>query len=112
MGSATPHEPGPGPGPTPAQTPPQGDPRLAGVWDKFYAYCFAVISACPGVRRHSAADRDDCVQDVMMEIARRLGAPQRGAPPPHLEAWIRTVSRNKAADLVRRRTRKPEVAFD
>jgi RNA polymerase sigma factor (sigma-70 family) len=88
------------------------DPRLAGVWDQFYAYCFAIISECPGVRRLPAADREDCVQDVLMEIVRRFGAPRPGVPPEHLDSWIRAVSRNKAADLVRRRTRKPEVLFD
>lgn len=100
------------PDPGAAGARPEGDPRLIGVWDQFYAYCFAIINACPGVRRLPAADREDCVQDVMMEIVRRFGAPRPGSTPDHLDAWIRAVSRNKAADLVRRKTRKPEVSFD
>src|SRR6476646_8156669 len=96
--------------PTPPRS--ESDPRLEGVWDQFYAYCFAVINECPGVRRLSQTDREDCVQDVMMEIVRRFGAPRAGDPPPNLDAWLRAVSRNKAADVVRRRTRKPEVGFD
>jgi RNA polymerase sigma factor (sigma-70 family) len=109
--SAFPPRPSPSPSPT-ANPRPEGDPRLVGVWDQFYAYCFAIINECPGVRRLSFADREDCVQDVMTEIVRRFGAPRTEAPPPHLDSWIRAVSRNKAADLVRRRTRKPEVFFD
>jgi RNA polymerase sigma factor (sigma-70 family) len=89
-----------------------GNDRLAIVWDHFYAYCFAVINQSPGVRRLPLTDREDCVQEVMMEIVRRFGAPQPADPPPNLDAWIHVVSRNKAADLIRKRTRKPEVYFD
>ena len=90
----------------------EGDPRLEGVWDQFYAYCFAIINQCPGVRRLPVADREDCVQDVLMEIVRRFGSPRPGRRPEHFDAWVRAVSRNKAADMVRRKSRKPEVGFD
>ena len=97
---------------TPAEARPEDVPRLEGVWDQFYAYCFAIINECPGVRRLPAADREDCVQDVMMEIVRRFNAPGTGARPENFDLWLRAVSRNKAADLVRRKFRKPEVSFD
>jgi RNA polymerase sigma factor (sigma-70 family) len=86
-------------------------PRLEDIWDQFYAYCIAIISRCPGVRRLSVADREDCVQDVMMVIVRRFGTAQVGHRPDHFDAWLRLVARNKAADLVRRRKRKPMDAF-
>lgn len=88
-----------------------GDPRLATAWDQFYAYCFVVINGCPRLRQLSAADREDCVQDVMMELVRRFGEDVPEAVEGGLEGWIRVVSRNKAADILRRRYRKPEVRF-
>ncbi|CAN5915009.1 hypothetical protein BH23PLA1_BH23PLA1_23970 [soil metagenome] len=91
---------------------PSDGPRLAGAWDQFYDHCFRIIHQCPGVRRLSGADREDCVQEVMMEIVRRFGDRQPEAIREELTGWIRVVSRNKAADIARRRIRKPEVAFD
>src|SRR5689334_18337582 len=88
------------------------DPRVAAVWDGFYAYCSAIIRGCPGVRLLSDADREDCVQDVMVEIVRNFGTLSPEAIQGEHAAWIRTVSRNKAADIARRRRRKPEVGFD
>jgi RNA polymerase sigma factor (sigma-70 family) len=91
---------------------PEGDASLARVWDQFYRYCFTIINQCPGVRMLSTSDREDCVQDVMMEIVRKFGEHQPGSSPDHLAGWIRVLSRNKAADIFRRRFRKPEVLFD
>lgn len=88
------------------------DERLARVWDQFYAYCFTIINQCPGVRRLSETDREDCVQDVMVEIVRRFGVQRPDEMPDQITGWIRVLSRNKAADIARRRIRKPEVAFD
>lgn len=82
------------------------------AWDRFYGYCFEVIHSSPGVRRLASADRDDCVQDVMLEIVRKFGAESREMEPSAVEGWVRVVSRSKAADIVRRRKRKPEVGFE
>ena len=46
--------------------------RLSLVWDKFYAHCSTIIHECPSVRRLSIVDREDCVQEVMVEIVRRF----------------------------------------
>ena len=91
---------------------PEGDASLAHVWDQFYRYCFTIINQCPGVRKLSTSDREDCVQDVMMEIVRKFGVYQPTSSPDNLTGWIRVLSRNKAADILRRRFRKPEVLFD
>ena len=88
------------------------DARLAIVWDQFYAYCFTLINQSPGVRRLKAFDREDCAQEVMMEIVRRFGVRHPEELQEELTGWIRILSRNKAADIVRRRYRKPEVSFD
>jgi len=92
--------------------PPEWTPQLAAAWDQFYAYCFSIIHQSPGFRQLTEADREDCVQDVMMELVRRFGQEAPESVEGGLEGWIRVVSRNKAADILRRRYRKPEVAFD
>lgn len=86
-------------------------PPLDKLWDHFYTFCFNIINQCPGVRKLSPADREDCVQDVMMEIVRKLGAERPEGVPEQLIGWIRVISRNKAADIIRRRSRKPTVSF-
>ncbi|MGE3818766.1 MAG: RNA polymerase sigma factor [Isosphaeraceae bacterium] len=85
---------------------------LGDAWDHFYAHCAAIIGGCPSVRRLSDSDREDCVQEVMCEIVRKFGERRPEALSEELPAWIRTVSRNKAVDIVRRRSRKQEVGFD
>lgn len=85
---------------------------LTAVWDHFYAHCYTIINECPGVRRLSLTDRDDCIQDVMLELVRKFGERQPDGGIESLTGWIRTLSRNKAVDIVRRRYRKPEVGFD
>jgi RNA polymerase sigma factor (sigma-70 family) len=86
--------------------------RMASVWDQFYGHCSTIINQCPGVRRLSQTDREDCVQEVMMEIVRRFGERHPEDLPNYWTGWVRRVSQNKAADIVRRRSRKPEVLFD
>jgi RNA polymerase sigma factor (sigma-70 family) len=85
---------------------------LAGVWDQFYSFCFNVIHQCPGVRHLPASDREDCVQEVMLEIVRKFGVVRPESLQEQLTGWIRVLSRNKAADIVRRKVRKPEVHFE
>lgn len=94
-----------------ARVDPGGDARGA-AWDRFYAHCAGIIEGCPGVRRLSTADREDCLQEVMLELVRKFGEGQAEAPEEEVGGWVRTVARNKAADIARRRTRKPEVGFD
>lgn len=85
--------------------------RVVSAWRQFYDHCFTIIGQSPSVRRLSDADREDCVQDVMIEIVRRFGeASDRPSPDPNqITGWIRTVSRNKAVDIARRRFRGREV---
>lgn len=96
---------------TPAQ-PSAKAPRVASAWDQFYAWCFAVIQQSPAIRQLPDADREDVAQEIMVEIVRKFGEDAPETAPEGLEGWIRVVSRNKAADVLRRRYRKPEVGFD
>ncbi len=86
--------------------------KLSLAWDKFYAHCSAIIHECPSVRRLSAVDREDCVQEVMVELVRKFNERHPDSGQDNLTGWIRAISRNKAVDIVRRRYRKPEVSFD
>jgi RNA polymerase sigma factor (sigma-70 family) len=88
----------------------QAEKALA--WDQFYDYCFDVIRRCPSVKRLSEADREDCAQEVMMEIVRKFGDASPAEIKDSHTGWIRALSRNKATDIVRRRYRKPETTFD
>ena len=85
---------------------------LSLVWDQFYAHCFTIINECPSVRRLSVVDREDCIQEVMVELVRKFRERQPDSTQDKLTSWIRTISRNKAVDIVRRRYRRPEVSFD
>ena len=87
------------------------DTPLSGIWDHFYAYCFTIINECPGVRKLSTTDREDCIQEVMVEIVRKFGTQKPDEAREELIGWIKVLSRNKAADILRRRYRKPEVLF-
>ncbi len=96
----------------PVPPPTAGDADKALAWDQFYDYCFDVIRRCPSVKRLSEADREDCAQEVMMEIVRKFGDASPAQIKDSHTGWIRALSRNKATDIVRRRYRKPETAFD
>lgn len=89
------------------------DPMLILAWNQFYEHCFDVIRRCPGVRRLNEFDRDDCVQEVMVELVRRFGeAVHLPTPDPaQFVGLIKALSRNKAADIVRRKVRRPETQF-
>lgn len=82
------------------------------AWEQFYDYCFDVVLQCPSVRRLPANDREDCVQDVMMELVRKFGDDLPEAIRAEHTGLIRALSRNKAVDILRSRYRKPESPLD
>jgi RNA polymerase sigma factor (sigma-70 family) len=84
---------------------------LSAAWDQFYAHCAAIIRGCPSVRKLSDFDREDCVQEVMIDLVRKFGVQRPDQLRDEMSRWIRTVSRNKATDIIRRRYRRPEVGF-
>ena len=95
----------PGRSPLPAEA-------KAAAWNRFYDYCFRIVHSCPGVRRLSTTDREDCVQEVMLEIVRKFGGELPEDAQKNVGGWVNVVARNKAADIARRRTRKPEKGFE
>ena len=82
------------------------------AWEQFYEYCFEVIHRCPSVRRLSPSDREDCVQEVMMELVRKFGDELPATIRENHSGLIWALSRNKAVDILRRRYFKPEMSLD
>jgi RNA polymerase sigma factor (sigma-70 family) len=91
---------------------PTSDEYKAGAWEQFYTYCFEIIHQCPSVRKLSSTDREDCVQDVMTELVRKFGDHLPDTVRESHTGLIRTISRNKAVDLMRRRYHKPASSLD
>jgi RNA polymerase sigma-70 factor (ECF subfamily) len=96
---------------SPTQSPAACEARKA-AWDHFYNHCISIIQTCSSIRRLAEADREDCMQEVMTEIVRRFGDGHAEAPQADVKGLLLTLSRNKAADIVRRKYRKPETPFD
>jgi RNA polymerase sigma factor (sigma-70 family) len=96
---------------SPAQTPATCEARKE-AWDHFYNHCISIIQNCSSIRRLSEVDREDCMQEVMVEIVRRFGDGRAEAPQEDVKGLLLTLSRNKAADIVRRKYRKHEISFD
>ncbi len=73
-------------------------------WDRFYADCDRVIVAALARERIQAADREDCRQQIWVELlATRMPGFRGGSP----SAWLATLARNKAIDIIRRSRRHP-----
>ena len=65
-----------------------------------------VIRSALARRPIQEADREDCRQEVWLELlATRIGRFRGG----DLRAWLATVSRNRANDVLRRARRRPAV---
>ncbi len=54
-------------------------------------------------------DAADVTQDTFLAISTRLGQYRADRPGATFRGWLRTITRNKAADLVRERLGKPMV---
>lgn len=80
---------------------------LAEVWDLFYQ------SSIPRMRAHlrrlglSEADREDCIQEVWSKLFTRPDLLPRGLRATELTAWVLTVARNRAIDVMRRQHLAP-----
>lgn len=61
--------------------------------------------------RGVAADLEDFVQEVWVEILKALQQPASAPRPGHCVGWLSRLVRNRAADWVRSRSRHPSVAF-
>jgi RNA polymerase sigma-70 factor (ECF subfamily) len=73
-------------------------------WDRFFAYCDRVIVNALERQPIQPADRDDCRQEIWVEL---LATRMSGFHGGSLAAWLGTLSRNKAVDTIRRSRRHP-----
>jgi RNA polymerase sigma factor (sigma-70 family) len=102
----------PVPGSPSPGTEPLSTASRAEAWEQFYSYCFAVVHQCPSVRRLPATDREDCVQDVMFELVKKFGDDLPETIRENHTGLIRTLSRNKAVDILRRRFTRSASSLD
>jgi RNA polymerase sigma-70 factor (ECF subfamily) len=60
------------------------------------------------LRAHGAADPDDLVGEVFLQVVR--GLDRFSGPEQAFRAWVFTIAHRRLVDDVRRRTRRPAVA--
>ncbi len=82
-------------------------PILVEAWERFYRSHEPRLRALLEKWRLSDADREDCLQEVWVEVVAHLGHFQHDPRRGRLSTWLTTLARNKAADSIRRRTRHP-----
>jgi RNA polymerase sigma-70 factor, ECF subfamily len=80
-------------------------PPLAEAWDGFYHYYAPRIRTFLRKWALSEADRNDCLQDVWQEVVARLSGFAHDPGRACLSTWLMTLARNKAVDVIRRRSR-------
>ena len=85
------------------QTP---DSLLAAAWDEFYRVYSELVRRFVGSQGLHGADADDCVQEVWSEVVVRLTDFERPPGRPGLRAWLYTIVRSRAVDVLRRNTRE------
>lgn len=78
---------------------------LTAAWQQFYRIYNELIRRFVIAQGIRDADVDDCVQDVWSEVAARLVEFRHPGNRPGLRAWLYTLARSKATDLVRQKAR-------
>jgi RNA polymerase sigma-70 factor (ECF subfamily) len=80
-------------------------PPLVEAWDRFYDLYRPRVRAYLARFRLSQADQEDCLQDVWSKVLSRPSTLPDGPPRARLSAWLMTVARNRAVDVIRHRRR-------
>lgn len=82
-------------------------PPLAAAWERFYRFYAPRIRGF--LRRWALPepDRNDCFQDVWQEVIGHLTWFGYDPARARLSTWMMTLARNKAVDVIRRRSRHP-----
>jgi len=76
-------------------------PPLAAAWDRFYDCHTPRLRAVLAHWHLTAAEREDCLQEVWMAIVAHLSEFRPDPGRACLSTWLTTVVRNKAADVLR-----------
>ena len=82
-------------------------PPLVEAWQRFYCTYELRVREVLEKWHLSDADREDCLQDVWVEVLVHLGHFQHDPGRGRLSTWLTTLARNKAADSIRHRSRHP-----
>jgi RNA polymerase sigma factor (sigma-70 family) len=88
------------------------DTVLAEAWEEFYRVYDGLIRRFVVAYGIRDADVDDCVQDVWSEVAARLADFRRPKNHPGLRAWLYTLARSKATDVLRHKARHSAWSLD
>jgi RNA polymerase sigma factor (sigma-70 family) len=88
------------------------DSVLTEAWEQFYRVYNDLIQRFAVAQGVRGTDVDDCVQEVWREVATRLADFQHPGNRPGLRAWLYTVVRSKAMDLLRQAARRPATSLD
>jgi RNA polymerase sigma factor (sigma-70 family) len=81
---------------------------LTAAWDEFYRVYNELIRRYVRARSIPEAEVEDCVQEVWLAVAKYLVYFKRPSNRPGLRAWLFTLVRTKATDVLRRRGRVPQ----
>ncbi len=88
------------------------DALLTAAWDEFYRVYDVLMRRFAFSRGLSAADVDDVVQAVWMEVATGFTDFERPEGRSGLRSWLYALVRSKAGDLLRRKARRPAESLD
>lgn len=85
---------------------------LRKAWDQFYLRYDPLVRQIARAHRIARSDVDNCVQEVWLEIVRKLGAfdcnPLRG----RFRSWLGTLVERKVARFAKDRHRRPVATLD
>lgn len=82
------------------------DSELRDSWDGFYERYNRLLRRFVIARGVPASDVEDCLQDVWKEVATRLVDFQHPVKRPGLRAWLYTLVRSRATDIVRLKSKQ------
>jgi len=88
------------------------DSLLARCWDEFYGNYDALLRRFILARGLRGPDVDDCLQSVWLDVAHRLVDFEHPRDRPGLRAWLYTIVRSRANDLLRSRLRARTGSLD
>ncbi|MFQ5730501.1 MAG: sigma-70 family RNA polymerase sigma factor [Planctomycetaceae bacterium] len=85
---------------------------LAEAWEEFYRVYDDLIRRFAIAQGLRDADLDDCVQDVWNAVAASLFTFEHPENRPGLRAWLFTLVRSKATNILRSKARSPARSLD
>ena len=81
-------------------------------WEDFYRVYRPMVAGMLGHHFANSADRDDASQEVWLTLASKLPEFQWHENRLGFRAWMITLIRNKAVDLIRQKSRHPIAAIE